>query len=121
MTLAGRQTLLRAGTMVEALTVVGRALGYARHVAVAAAPGAGPVADAFFVAFRAAVFMRAPFAGRGMGAVFFPMFTRRSYARTRACRPPPRSSPPSPPAHCCHRHCRTVLPADRSAPATSAR
>lgn len=77
MTVAGRQTLLRAGATVGALAVVGRALGYARHVAVAAALGAGPMADAFFVAFRGAGAVRALFAERGVGAAFIPMFTRR--------------------------------------------
>ena len=34
-------------------------------------------ADAFFVAFRVAGFLRELFGGRGVGAAFIPMFTRR--------------------------------------------
>lgn len=59
------------------LTAAGRVLGYARNVAVAAALGAGPAADAFFAAFRAAGFLRGVFGGRGAGAAFIPMFARR--------------------------------------------
>ena len=68
--------LLRAGALVASLTAGGRVLGYARNVAVAAALGAGPVADAFFLAFRAAGLLRALFGGRGVGAAFIPMFAR---------------------------------------------
>ena len=77
MTGAGRQTLLRDGATVGALAAAGRGLGYARNVAVAAALGAGPAADAFFVAFRIAGFLRGLFGGRGVGAAFIPMFARR--------------------------------------------
>ena len=51
-TVRRRPGLLRAGATVGALAAAGRGLGYARNVAVAAALGAGPAADAFFVAFR---------------------------------------------------------------------
>ena len=77
MTGALRGNLLRAGALVASLTAGGRVLGYARNVAVAAALGAGPVADAFFLAFRAAGFLRGLFGGRGVGAAFVPMFARR--------------------------------------------
>lgn len=77
MTGAGRQALLRAGATVGALAVAGRVFSYARHVVAAAALGAGPMADAFFVAFRGAGAVRELFAGRGVGAAFIPMFTHR--------------------------------------------
>ena len=73
----GRPGLLRAGMTVASLAAAGRALGYARNVAVAAVLGAGPVADAFFVAFRAAGFLRGLFGVQGAGAAFIPMFARR--------------------------------------------
>ena len=77
MSAGGRRNLLRAGVTVGAYTAAGRGLGYARNVAVAAFLGAGPVADAFFVALRLAGFLRALFGGQGLGAAFIPMFTRR--------------------------------------------
>lgn len=49
---------------------------HARNVAVATALGAGPGADAFFLAFPAAVLLRGVFGGRGVGAAFIPMFAR---------------------------------------------
>ena len=70
-------TLLRAGATVAALSAVGRVLGYARHVLMAALLGAGPVADAFFVAFRIPGLMRRLFADGGFGAAFIPMFAHR--------------------------------------------
>ena len=73
----GQASLLRAGATVGSFTAVGRVFGYARDVAVAAVLGAGPVADAFFLALRVPSFVRQLFAGRGVGAVFIPMFTRR--------------------------------------------
>ena len=73
----GKGSLLRAGATVGSFTAVGRVFGYARDVAMAAVLGAGPVADAFFLALRVPSFVRQLFAGRGVGAVFIPMFTRR--------------------------------------------
>ena len=72
-----RTGLLRPAATVASLSAAGRALGYARNVAMAAALGAGPVADAFLLAFRAAAFLRGLFGGRGVGAAFVPTFARR--------------------------------------------
>ena len=74
---ARRTGLLRPAAVVASLAAAGRTLGYARNVAAAAALGAGPVADAFLLAFRAATFLRGLFGGRGVGAAFVPMFARR--------------------------------------------
>ena len=74
---AGRVTLLRAGATVGALTAAGRILGYGRNVLVAAFLGAGPVADAFFVAVCLPSLARRLFANGGLGAAFIPLFTRR--------------------------------------------
>ncbi len=68
---------MRAAATVGAFTVGGQVSGYARHVAVAAVLGAGPLADAFFLALRVPGLVSRLFAGRGVGAVFIPMFTRR--------------------------------------------
>ena len=82
--------LLRSAATVGSFTAAGRICGYAREIAVAAVLGAGPAADAFFLALRVPGFMRKLFAGRGVGAVFIPMFMRRLpdrhlYARVGAC------------------------------------
>ena len=69
--------LLRTGATVGSFTAAGRVCGYAREIAVAAVLGAGPAADAFFLALRVPGFVRQLFGGRGLGAVFIPMFTRR--------------------------------------------
>ena len=69
--------LLRAGATVGSFTAAGRACGYAREIAVAALLGAGPAADAFFLALRVPGFVRKLFGGRGVGAAFIPMFARR--------------------------------------------
>ena len=68
--------LLRAGALVAGLAAAGRLMAWARHAAVAATLGAGPVADAFLLAFRVAGFLRALFGGRGAVAAFVPMFAR---------------------------------------------
>ena len=69
--------LLRSGVTVGVLTAGGRVLGYVRNAAVAAFLGAGPEADAFFIALQIPGFVRRLFAGRGVGAAFIPMFARR--------------------------------------------
>lgn len=69
--------LLRAGVTVTVLTSAGRALGFVRTVLTAAWLGAGPAADAFFVAFGLFGLLRAPLAADGVGAAFVPLFSRR--------------------------------------------
>ena len=44
--------LFRAFATVSGLTMLSRALGLVREILIAALLGAGPIADAFFVAFR---------------------------------------------------------------------
>ena len=70
-------TLLRASTTVGALATVSRVLGYARDILIAAVLGAGPVADAFFVAFRLPNLFRRLFAAGPFGSVFVPMLAGR--------------------------------------------
>src|SRR5262249_7299426 len=58
--------------------LVSRVTGFVRDVVMAAVLGAGPVADAFFVAFRLPNHFRAIFAEGAFSAAFVP-----AYARTR--------------------------------------
>jgi putative peptidoglycan lipid II flippase len=60
-------------------TLVSRATGFLRDIMLAAILGAGPVADAFFVAFRLPNHFRAIFAEGAFNAAFVP-----AYARVRA-------------------------------------
>lgn len=66
--------LLRAITTVGGYTGVSRVLGFVRDILIAAALGAGPVADAFFVAFKFPNFFRRLFAEGAFAAGFVPMF-----------------------------------------------
>src|ERR1700746_233640 len=59
-------------------TLVSRLTGFARDIMLAAILGAGPIADAFFVAFRLPNHFRAIFAEGAFNAAFVP-----SYARVR--------------------------------------
>ena len=66
---------LREGAMVLGLALGGRILGFGRTVLTAAVAGAGPAADAFFVAFRIVGLLRAVMGG-GLNAAFVPLFVR---------------------------------------------
>ena len=68
--------VLRSILSVSALTLASRALGFVRDVVMAALLGAGPVADAFFVAFRLPNHFRALMAEGAFNAAFVPMFSR---------------------------------------------
>src|SRR5258708_2932943 len=64
---------------VGGLTLLSRATGFLREIMLAAILGAGPVADAFFVALRLPNHFRAIFAEGAFNAAFVP-----AYARIRA-------------------------------------
>lgn len=66
--------LLRAITTVGGYTGISRVLGFIRDILIAALLGAGPVADAFFVAFKFPNFFRRLFAEGAFAAGFVPMF-----------------------------------------------
>jgi putative peptidoglycan lipid II flippase len=66
--------LLRATATVGIYTMASRVLGFVRDVAIAAYLGAGPAADAFFVAFKFPNFFRRLFAEGAFAAAFVPMF-----------------------------------------------
>lgn len=67
--------LIRAFATVGGLTMVSRLLGFTRDILIAALLGAGPVADAFFVAFKLPNFFRRLFAEGAFNAGFIPLFS----------------------------------------------
>ena len=66
--------LLRPIATIGGYTLISRVLGFLRDVLVAAYLGAGPVADAFFVAFKFPNFFRRLFAEGAFNAAFVPIF-----------------------------------------------
>lgn len=66
--------LLRSVATIGGYTLLSRILGFARDVLVAAFVGAGPVADAFFVAFKFPNLFRRLFAEGAFNAAFVPVF-----------------------------------------------
>jgi len=71
--------MLKHVLTVGAWTMISRVLGFVRDMLIAAILGAGPVADAFFVALRLPNHFRAIFAEGAFNAAFVP-----AYARIRA-------------------------------------
>jgi len=69
--------LFRSIATVGGYTMVSRVLGFVRDILIAAYLGAGPVADAFFVAFKLPNFFRRLFAEGAFNAAFVPLFTAR--------------------------------------------
>jgi putative peptidoglycan lipid II flippase len=61
---------------VGGLTLLSRITGFVRDIVLAAVLGAGPVADAFFVAFRLPNHFRAIFAEGAFNAAFVPAYAR---------------------------------------------
>lgn len=66
--------LLRSIATVGGMTMVSRVFGFIRDVLIAGVLGAGPVADAFFVAFRFPNLFRSLFAEGAFTAAFVPIF-----------------------------------------------
>lgn len=78
--------LLRAAATISGLTLVSRILGLVRETLVAATFGAGPLTDAFFVAFRLPNMLRRLFAEGAFTQAFVPILAesqQESLARTR--------------------------------------
>jgi putative peptidoglycan lipid II flippase len=69
--------LFRSLATVGGLTMVSRVLGFVRDILIALVLGAGPVADAFFVAFRFPNLFRRLFAEGAFNSAFVPLFARR--------------------------------------------
>ena len=68
--------MIRRIATVGGLTLVSRLSGFVRDVVMAAVLGAGPMADAFFVAFRLPNHFRAIFAEGAFAAAFVPAYAR---------------------------------------------
>ena len=69
--------LIRFAATVGGYTMLSRVLGFLRDILIAAALGAGPVADAFFLAFRIPNMFRRLVAEGAFAAAFVPMYSRR--------------------------------------------
>ena len=70
----------RAVRTVAGLTMVSRVLGFIRDVLTADMLGAGPMADAFFVAFKLPNFFRRLFAEGAFSVTFVPLFAKTAQA-----------------------------------------
>jgi putative peptidoglycan lipid II flippase len=70
----------RAVRTVAGLTMVSRVLGFIRDVLTADMLGAGPMADAFFVAFKLPNFFRRLFAEGAFSVTFVPLFAKTALA-----------------------------------------
>ena len=68
-------SLFNAVATVGCYTMISRVTGFARDVLIAASLGAGPIADAFFVAFKLPNFFRRLTAEGSFTIVFVPMFS----------------------------------------------
>jgi putative peptidoglycan lipid II flippase len=68
---------------IGAATLVSRLLGFVRDMVVALAFGAGPVTDAFFVAFRIPNILRRLLAEGALSTAIVPVFTEYSVRRSR--------------------------------------
>ncbi len=69
--------MLRSIATVGGYTGISRILGFIRDILIASVIGTGPVADAFFVAFRFPNLFRRLFGEGAFNAAFVPLFARR--------------------------------------------
>ncbi len=69
--------LLRFTATVGGYTMASRVVGFARDILIAAMVGAGPVGDAFFIAFKIPNLLRRLFAEGAFNLSFVPLFARR--------------------------------------------
>lgn len=69
-------TIAKGAAVVSLATLASRVLGFVRDMATAWALGAGPLADAFFVAFRVPNLLRRLFGEGSLTMAFVPVFTR---------------------------------------------
>lgn len=70
------KTVARNAAVVGGATLASRILGFLRDLIIAFALGAGPLADAFFVAFRLPNLLRRLFGEGSLTMAFVPVFTR---------------------------------------------
>ncbi len=78
-----RAGVVSAVGSIGAATLVSRVLGYVRDMVVARAFGAGPVTDAFFVAFRVPNLLRRLLAEGALSTAVIPVFARTLAAESR--------------------------------------
>ncbi len=71
-----KSSLITSVATVSSFTMMSRVLGLLRDMMMAALLGAGPIADAFFVAFKLPNFLRRLFAEGAFNAGFVPLFAR---------------------------------------------
>ena len=69
--------LYRSFATVGGLTLVSRVLGFVRDILAAAVLGTGPVADAFYVAFRFPNLFRRLFGEGAFKSAFVPLFASK--------------------------------------------
>lgn len=69
--------LLRSSAIVGVFTLASRLLGFVREILLAAAIGAGPIADAFFTAFQFPNLFRRVFAEGAFNSAFVPLYAGR--------------------------------------------
>src|SRR5438093_12969096 len=91
-----RQVVGALGSIGSA-TLASRVLGFVRDMVVALAFGAGPVTDAFFVAYRIPNILRRLLAEGALSTAVIPVFTEYATVHSRAelhrlVRPPPRAA-----------------------------
>ena len=67
-------SLVKNLATVSGFTGISRILGFVRDIFIAAFIGAGPIADAFFVAFRLPNLFRRLFAEGAFNAAFVPLY-----------------------------------------------
>ncbi len=79
-----RRAVARAAAVVGAATLLSRILGFLRDMVVARAFGAGPLTDAFFVAFRLPNLLRRLVGEGALSSAFIPVFTEYLSTRPRA-------------------------------------
>src|SRR5436190_23558099 len=76
--------VVRALGSISGATFLSRVLGFVRDMVVALVFGAGPVTDAFFVAFRLPNLLRRLLAEGALSSAFIPVFTEYRATRSRA-------------------------------------
>ena len=81
--------MIRSFLTVSTGTLASRLLGFARDAMIAALLGAGPVADAFLVAFQLVNVVRRLLTEGALNAALVPAWLRRARDRRRRSRPRP--------------------------------
>lgn len=76
--------LIRSASTVGSMTLASRVLGFLRDILIAQTLGTGPIADAFFVAFRFPNLFRRLFAEGAFNSAFVPLFAKRLEGEGRA-------------------------------------